>query len=815
MHSMTAALAAHTSSAPDPDAENGGRVADAFATAWNWGAATLPGGNTTMLGILLVLGMMADQASKKKKGTAKTSGKGFFAGLVSSVKALWGGLTALFKAVWAVARFYGGRELRGGPRTNATVLKAGTRSLRPETTSAPAEMGSVAFAPPRVSLVKKPKPRPWARDAARWLATYRGKGAAALDRTVRFVLWCVRRVLWCVKVARATVPIVRTLIWAVRRWHYLPYALRGLARVALTATALGLLVPAWRFSTIVALAVALVVACVLAHRHQPKKPGDDAVYGPRIWVILRADLGLPEEEPRQNWLQLPESLAAPDARIVVRLPWSWRGGEIDRQNLSALINSRVPGEWVARISTTGETYTAVYTHKPAPKPPAPAPEPPAAVNIWDPKVQAILAALGPDEFYLGQDTFDRPVIQKMADEQNSWALSIGSGGGKSAFLQWLSVQMLMKRGTIVVIDPKMVSLTPLIGIEGVHDYINPRAPLDMRASLEWVAQVLAARNFEKKNGKRTSFSPLYVFLEESNHLADVLKEQHSADKKNGESAADPVWRDVASILRLGREVNVHIIAVFQDLKDNQFGGVSLSPLFPMKFLGSYNENQWKRIMGSRTEMPTIQKKAGRMVLALDTGDITRIQTPYAPWNPELTKDQNQQEAYRLLTAYYKELRATHGYSTEGLYQAPPEPSEEQPPAFILAQSRDEGPEGRNEGLEGVPGDETAGRLSHDQVVVTLSDGSVTASRDHLRLVPAHGGRGAQEAAADPLARPELLPLAEISRRLEGVAGIPKEATVRAHSTRRDDFPEPTVINGKKLFTEGQIRAYYEQKEKQA
>ncbi|WP_327180462.1 hypothetical protein OG599_35335 (plasmid) [Streptomyces sp. NBC_01335] len=815
MHSMTAALAAHTSTPPDPGAENGGRVADAFATAWNWGAATLPGGNITMLGILLVLGMMADQASKKKKGTAKTSGKGFFAGLVSCVKALWGGLVALFKAVWAVARFYGGRELRGGARTNATVLKAGTRSLRTETTSAPAEMGSVAFAPPRVSLVKKPQPRPWARDAARWLATYRGKGAAALDRTVRIVLWCVRRVQWCVKVARATAPIVRTLIWAVRRWHYLPYALRGLARVALTAAALGLLVPAWRVSTIVALAVALIASCVLAHRHQPKKPGDDAVYGPRIWVILRADLGLPEEEPRQNWLQLPESLAAPDARIVVRLPWSWRGGEMDRQNLSALINSRVPGEWVARISTTGETYTAVYTHKPAPKPPAPAPEPPAAVNIWDAKVQAILASLGPDDFYLGQDTFDRPIIQKMADEQNSWALSVGSGGGKSAFLQWLAVQMLMKSGTIIVIDPKMVSLTPLIGIEGVHEYINPRAPKDMRAVLVWVAEVLAARNYEKKNKLRTNFPPLYIFLEEANHLADILKEQHSADKQSGESAADPVWRDVASILRLGREVNVHIIAVFQDFKDNQFGGVSLTPLFPLKLVGSYTENQWKRIMGARAEMPTIQKKAGRMVLALDNGDITRIQTPYAPWDPELTKDENQRQAYKLLTAYYKELRATHARSEEALYMPPPEPSEEKPPTFIRALSRDESPEGRNGGLEGVPGGETAGGPSHEQGVVTLADGSVMASRDHLRLVPSQGGRGAQEAAADPLARPELLPLAEISRRLEGVAGIPKEATVRAHSTRRDDFPEPTVINGKKLFTEGQIRAYYEQKEKQA
>ncbi|MFF2813872.1 hypothetical protein ACFVT2_43300, partial [Streptomyces sp. NPDC058000] len=575
--------------------------------------------------------------------------------------AAWSLAKFLYRAARSTARFYGGRELRGPARSTATAWSAGTRVQREDQEDA-AAMGSVAWAPPRISLVKQPRrqPSPWARKAAAWLRTYSGKGSHTLDRAVAALRWTFRaadrasaldRAVW-----RGLTAAYRTTAPILGNWPCWPYAARGLVRVILTALLVFALVPAWDVWAVLVAVLATAALGALLPRMAPIRPGDDVVYGPRLWVVLREDLKLPDEEEAAGWLQLPARLDADDARIALRLPWTFRGSDMEKESITALMNSRLPGEWVGRYSFRGDHATAVYTHKPPPKPTPPAPEPPAAVNIWDPKVQEILAALGPDEFYLGQDTFDRPVIQKMADEQNSWALSIGSGGGKSAFLQWLAVQMLMKRGTIVVIDPKMVSLTPLIGIEGVHDYINPRAPLDMRASLEWVADVLDARNFEKKNGIRTAFPPLYVFLEESNHLADVLKEQHSADKKTGESAADPVWRDVASILRLGREVNVHIIAVFQDLKDNQFGGVSLSPLFPLKFLGSYTENQWKRIMGSRTEMPAIQKKAGRMVFALDTGEITRIQTPYAQWNPELTKDQNQQEAYRLLTAYYKELR---------------------------------------------------------------------------------------------------------------------------------------------------------------
>ncbi|MFD3941141.1 hypothetical protein ACFWSP_40450, partial [Streptomyces sp. NPDC058618] len=472
----------------------------------------------------------------------------------------------------------------------------------------------------------------------------------------------------------------------------------GLARLVLTAALVGLTLPAWRTLTLVVLAVLLVVAVALAHRFKPAPPGDDAVYGPRLWVILREDLALPEDEPRENWLRLPDKLGAEGARILIRLPWSFRGTQGEKDDVTSLLNSRLPGEWQGRYTFTGEHFSAVYTHKPPPKPPAPAPEPPGAVDIWDPKVQEILASLGPDEFYLGQDTFDRPVIQKMSDEQAHWALSVGSGGGKSAFLQWLAIQMLMKRGTVVIIDGKMVSMTPLIGIEGTHSYVNPQAPQDMRATLEWVAEVVNARNYEKKHRIRTDFPPLYVILEECNHLADILKEEYTATKASSDPAGDPIWRDgVATALRLGREVNVHIIAVFQDFKDTQFGGVSLVPLFPFKILGSYSERQWKRIMGNSFPMPPIQKKAGRMVLALDSGDVSRIQTPYVSWVPEYTKDENQQHAYRLLTAYYEELRQTHGYETTGLYAAPPAHSPEVAPALLRRVSRDTGLEGPNGG----------------------------------------------------------------------------------------------------------------------
>ncbi|MGW1365053.1 hypothetical protein ACWCQP_47705 [Streptomyces chartreusis] len=817
MHILAAATAAHTQTQPNQATTDGGRW---FADAFNWLSAHLPGGNLTILAFIFAVAIVADG---KRNGGTKTDWKKADQAFIGFFKKLYGGVRGLVLAVWAVIRFYGGYEMRGEARSDATFWRAGTPRDQPAQPEA-VQMATVAAAPPKVSLVKpkRRQPSPWARNTAAWLTGYRGRGADFLDWAVRAALWCARmtgrvwrflKAVW--RFLRAvygfTAPIVTTLARTWRAWHCWPYAARGLTRLVLTAALVGLAVPAWRVLTIVLLVLALVAVLVAAHRFQPKPPGDDAVYGPKIWPILCNDLDLPPDEPRQQWLLLPEKLGADGARIVVRLPWTFRGSELERAQLTELLNSRLPGEWVGRFSFRGEHPTAVYTHKPPPKPPAPTPEPPAMVDIWDPKVQEILASLGPDEFYLGQDTFNQPIIQKLSDEQAHWALSVGSGGGKSAFLQFLAVQMMMKRGIILGIDPKSVSLIPLLGIQGVHIYDNPRAPKDMRALLLWVAEVVDARNYEKKQGTRTDFPPLYVFLEEANHLADILKEEYTATKESGAPAGDPIWRDgVAPILRLGREVNVHIIAVFQDFKDTQFGGVSLVPLFPFKILGSYREQQWKRIMGASFPMPPIQKKAGRMVLVTDTGDVTRIQTPYVPWDDELTKDENQKKAYKLLAAYYEELREEHGYSTEALYTAPPAPSPEVEPALLRGLSRDTAAEGPNGGSEGGLSDETAGRsVTHPDSVTP----GVTGSRDRLRLIPGQAATGPQEAPQAPV----LYTVAELARELQARGYAIEAGLIRQHKSRRDKgvnngFPIGVVgSDGKEKWTLEQLTYFYEQR----
>ncbi|MGW8768700.1 hypothetical protein ACWGN5_40245 [Streptomyces sp. NPDC055815] len=809
---MTAAAAANPQAPAPPPSTAPNGTSDAITGILRWLSETLPGGNLTLLGAVVIAVLLAKHKAKggMSNETAQTADKSLW----KTIKGLWATLVSIVKVPWTVLRFYGGYETRGPARSTATFLKAGTRTDRPAKPAPALSMATIAAAPPKVSLVKKGQPRPWARTTAAWIASYKGKGSRALDKALRAVLGAVRlarRVQgWAKAVARvvravygAVAPVVTTLARAATSWHCWPYAARGAARLAATAAALGLLVPAWRTTTLVLLALGLVAAVAVATRFKPKPPSDDALYGDKVWTILRADLGLPEDEPRENWLHLPSRLADPGARIVIRLPWTFRGSELDRQNLGALINTRLPGEWVGRFSFTGEHATAVYTHKPPPKPPAPEPECPEGVDFFDPEIQAAIAACKKGEVVVGRDQYGQIIVKELGDSETPhWALSVGTGGGKSAFCQMVIAQLIRQGYFIIAADVKRVSVENYIGVPGVFVYNDPKNVADMRAAIEWFKDEIDARAAWVESERNAEFPGMLLVIEESNEFADISKDWWDDNRKTSKDefgpadrAADPIWGTVASGARLGRFVHGNILAVFQDLRDQALGGKGLRNLFRLKFMGNYNLNQWKNVVGT-TPVPDSVDKAGRMMVVEGNSQYW-IQTCFA--EP------------RDLRAWAIEQRKATGFDpAAGLFGTPPTPSPKRLPRLLERLSRDKLPKDLKGALEGGLENETAGRG------VTLGGGGtggVTAPRDRFRLIPGQGGEEALETPqADPTAPPELLPLSEIARRLEDDPAVPADGTMRKHKQRRDDFPRGIEKNGKELYTVSQIQAYYQPKE---
>ncbi|HEV7626508.1 MAG TPA: hypothetical protein VGO89_08425, partial [Streptomyces sp.] len=245
-------------------------------------------------------------------------------------KELFEAIIGFLKVTWTVLRFLlrflSGRELHGERRSDAGFLRAGRRRQTDTTAPLPvSQLGSVGA--PTVSLVKPRRPRPWAAKAARAIRGYSGPGARALTGAGAVALWIARWTRKAVRAIKAVCDALKPLVRLLAAWGRWPYAARSLARMALVAAIVGLAVPAWRAWTIVGLAVSVLALVAISLRWKPKEPGDDERYGPAVWALLRVDLKLPEDEPREGWLHLPERLAAPDARIVVQLPWTFRGSE--------------------------------------------------------------------------------------------------------------------------------------------------------------------------------------------------------------------------------------------------------------------------------------------------------------------------------------------------------------------------------------------------------------------------------------------------------------------------------------------------------
>ncbi|MGP4001423.1 hypothetical protein [Streptomyces sp. 8N706] len=108
----------------------------------------------------------------------------------------------------------------------------------------------------------------------------------------------------------------------------------------------------------------------------------------------------------------------------------------------------------------------------------------------------------------------------------------------------------------------------------------------MRSAISWTAREVEARNYVKKQDPRKDFDRLTLILEEGNEFGDASKEWWNESKEKGDPASDPIWGDIASIMRMGRHVNVTIIGVFQDLREAAVGSRGLRNMFRLILMGN-------------------------------------------------------------------------------------------------------------------------------------------------------------------------------------------------------------------------------------
>ncbi|MCX4784085.1 hypothetical protein [Streptomyces sp. NBC_01264] len=463
--------------------------------------------------------------------------------------------------------------------------------------------------------------------------------------------------------------------------------------------------------------------------------------------------------------------------VSIRLPDGWHDPSDFKEQMRKLIQERMgtpdkvwSGEWNLKNHPFNVTFT--------PKKPKPKLEPPERVDFFSDVVQKAIAACKPGQLVLGIDERQRPIIKEMTGETAMWALSVGSGGGKSSFLQMVITQLVRQRATVIGIDVKMASINCFENVEGVHLFTDPGNIGDMRSAISWAAREVEARNYVKKTDPRKDFDRLTLILEEGNEFGDASKEWWNENKEKGDPASDPIWGDIATIMRMGRHVNVTIIGVFQDLREAAVGSRGLRNMFRMILMGNFNANQWKMIVNT-SPVPESIDQAGRMLIVEGNRRVW-IQVPYA--------DPDDFRAHAL------ELRTKFAYSTRDLYGSPPARSPQRLPS-LLQESRPLFTGDAMAKKEAIP----AGQGSGDDAT------AVNMVKDEaLELEPGEGASEAEEQEPEV----ELLPLAEVSRRL-AEEGIEVSAELmRQHKRRRSNFPAGKVVDGKELFAVEDLADYY-------
>jgi hypothetical protein len=519
--------------------------------------------------------------------------------------------------------------------------------------------------------------------------------------------------------------------------------------------------------SIIAAAVAIPIVVVAAIRGRGRRHHMRALVIP-MSMALKDLLSEWDDHQRLRALNIPIDRSF----VAVRLPDGWHDPGGFKEQMRELIQDRMGGLWAGEWNLKNHPFNVVFT----PQKPKPKLEPPETVDFFSDLVQKAIAACEPGQLVLGIDERQRPVIKEMTGETAMWALSVGSGGGKSSFLQMIITQLVRQRATVIGIDVKMASINCFEGVEGVHLYTDPGNIGDMRSAISWAAREVEARNYVKKGNPQKNFDRLTLILEEGNEFGDASKEWWNENKEKGEPASDPIWGDIASIMRMGRHVNVTIIGVFQDLREAAVGSRGLRNMFRMILMGNFNANQWKMIVNT-TPVPESVDRAGRMMI-IEGNRRVWIQVPYA--DPEDFR------------THSMELRTQRGYSTEDLYGAPPARSPQRLPS-LLQESK---PLFTKEAeLQAIPaGPDYGGELP-----------SVSMVKDEP---PALEAGAEQDVVAEPEEEVELLPLAEISRRL-AEDGIEVSAELmRQHKRRRKDFPDGQVVDGKELFALADLAEYY-------
>lgn len=257
-----------------------------------------------------------------------------------------------------------------------------------------------------------------------------------------------------------------------------------------------------------------------------------------------------------------------------------------------------------------------------------APECPAKVTLAD--VRAQLEEVPEGTAVLGLGRGGAPVTVDFDSESPHVGISMGTGAGKSVLTRAIVAQQIRGGARVVVLDPKRVSQSWLVGLPGV-EYC--RSAPEMHDALIGLAVELDGRYDEVvqadvEGRPAPDFTRVIVVCEEQNILAGMLRAHWAAVKPQDGPRQSPAVEALASVVHAGRQAKMHILMIGQYLTARTTGSGEIREDLGIRILGRWSVQSWRTLAGN-VPMPRSSRHRGRVHVLVD-GEAHECQVLFLP-----------------------------------------------------------------------------------------------------------------------------------------------------------------------------------------
>jgi hypothetical protein len=273
--------------------------------------------------------------------------------------------------------------------------------------------------------------------------------------------------------------------------------------------------------------------------------------------------------------------------IHIPLPDHFAGKVEQVKDISRIVTQRIGGEWDSSLQLKERPFYVALSPRPAP---------PTSVNFE--MVREFCLNTTQDKPFLGLGARSDAIYLDFTGEIAHLAASIGTGGGKSAFLRFLIAQFA-HHGVrdFTVCDVKWVSLQGMEDVPGLKIY---RDVEDIWDAIALDRAEMDRRYVEMLANPKKKFRRKVIVMEEQNAFALESSIRWREVRPQGDKRAmPPVWNDIALLLVKARQVNMNIIGVYQRMSAEASGGGTYRDQYGLKLMSRFSPQAWDTLVGTK------------------------------------------------------------------------------------------------------------------------------------------------------------------------------------------------------------------------